>query len=370
MSGLAGHYTDAHTYLPEAGCITWVRDGDFEEVVRRIGGDPGMAYPATFDEVDARNWDLIDEEDQEIVLASRHGEWTVFLRSSRGGGAASAKSLSAGGEALSFAWTADGVMLVTYARDGQVVAMFDPADLNTMNPESGREWLAAVFPAPERWPENRRASVLALGEELSGVRLDREWRHGRHLAIPLGGATPPAPREPEPFRLEDWEEPYALRDPRVTTIMNDPSPERYDDVIHLSIEIALGYATPGSELEREALRVIASGVRDERSERIRADLRVAMDQAVERRQELEKSWPDPGVDFAAYLECARHPDIVRENKAAALLHVLHQALDPDRAEAARRTPEELSGLELDIDDNVMKNVLSRLAFWIAHGVNP
>ena len=134
MSGLTSRYIDAHTYLPEAGCITWVRNGDFEVVVRRAGGDPDAVYPATFDEVEAQNWELLDEEDQEILLASRHGEWTV-LQSFCGPGAAPAKSLSTGGEVLSFAWTVNAVMTITYARDGQLVAMFDPADLNTMNPE-------------------------------------------------------------------------------------------------------------------------------------------------------------------------------------------------------------------------------------------
>ncbi|MFI6505357.1 DUF6461 domain-containing protein [Nonomuraea typhae] len=377
MSELRRHYADARLYLPEQASVAWIRNSDFDGVVRALGGDPAWVYPATWDEIEGAAWELIEDEDQALVLAARHGSWTVVLDVACGRLTGLVDQLSVPGEALALQWTVNNVATVAYGRDGELIGRFDPADLDTVNPPSGREWLAGLPVTLEEWRQGWRASALALGEELSGVRVDREWLARRHLCVPLGSV--PAPREQKTFRVRDWLRPTLEGDARLLAIAADPRPERQHEIIQIAVELAQRVWPMSGDAEQQALQVIAGKVRDERSAQIgglleaaarrirtrleEATARVQAEVGEERGPAYVPSVPD--VDLM--MRFSADPETGRLHRELQPIEILAQALDPDLNAAAIKTSSMLTGKWIPPEESPLQAVLHQLAWYVATG---
>ncbi|MGN9845085.1 hypothetical protein ACTMTI_43875 [Nonomuraea sp. H19] len=112
----------------------------------------------------------------------------------------------------------------------------------------------------------------------------------------------------------------------------------------------------------------AEGVRDDRSERARDELRTAADRVAESLAAMERSWPDRDEDWDAYLRHANDPAYVRLSMELTLTRVLRQALDRDPA-TAQRIAEQLPAFGLAPDDTQTAAVLRDLAYYVVHGMN-
>ncbi|MFI6390591.1 DUF6461 domain-containing protein [Nonomuraea sp. NPDC050540] len=378
MSGLRRHYTDAHTYLPDQASVAWIRTTDFDDLVRALGGDPAWVHPATWADVESAAWELADDEDRAVVLAARHGPWTVLLDAMCGRLTGLVKRLSASGEALALQWTVNYVATVAYARDGQVIGSFDPADLDTINPAAGRAWLSGLPVTQEEWRQGWQPAALALGEELSGVRLDQAWLAREHLCVPLGSA-PPQVRPPSGFRVRDWLRPTLEGDPRLRAIAADPAPERQHEIIQLAIELARQAWPMSGDLERQALQAIADRVRDDRSAGTRAridaaaaDIRARIDATaaeIERQVSEERGPVQVPVvpDIDLMMRLSADPDMERLHRELRPLEILAQALDPDLNAAATQTSGLLTGKWIPPEASPVQAVLQQLAWYVATG---
>ncbi|MFI6904849.1 DUF6461 domain-containing protein [Nonomuraea sp. NPDC050394] len=378
MSELRRHYTDAHTYLPEQASVAWIRTTDFDGMVRTLGGDPAWVYPATWEDVESAAWEAVDDEDRAVILTARHGPWTVVLDAMCGRLTGLVKRLSASGEALALQWTVNHVATVAYARDGQVIGTFDPADLDTINPASGREWLSGLPVTPDEWRQGWQPAALALGEEWSGVRLDRDWLAREHLCVPLGSARPQV-RPPSAFRVRDWLRPTLEGDPRLLAIAADPAPERQHEIIQIAIELARHTWPMSGDVERQALRAIADRVRDDHSASIRtqldaaaADIRARIDTTaaqIERQVNEERGPVQVPVvpDIDLMMRLSADPELDRLHRELRPLEILAQALDPDLNAAATRTSGLLTGKGIPPEVSPVQAVLQQLAWYVATG---
>ena len=96
------------------------------------------------------------------------------------------REVAADSETYSVFWTVNRLVSVTYVAAGELVATFEPANLEGMTPRSGREWLARFTVTEEQWRRDWWSAALAIAaEELSGVRVDGQWLEQEHLGVQL-----------------------------------------------------------------------------------------------------------------------------------------------------------------------------------------
>ncbi|WP_327585141.1 DUF6461 domain-containing protein [Nonomuraea sp. NBC_00507] len=388
MNSLRYAYADARAYLPDDGCISWIRGYTLEDVVRIFGGDESSISPATFQEVEEEAWDLLGEEDngesdRAVMLAARHQDWIILLEIFYGRAPDHLQAMSADGAALAVRWMQHRPDMVTYSEAGRLVADFDAGNPNSMTPHSGHQWLRALPVAVEDWADDGLATALALGEELSGVRIDREWLSRRHLRVARGD-MPVRPRPFEvPFEIDGVLRPFLDSDPGLTTIARNPTPGHRHDVIKMIIDIALRYVRAETALETEALRLIASGIRNEHTERLRGDLlaeadqikdlmnraeQAAIIQGMRHREPYSKPGSSGDPDWAIYVPYVNGPADVHRGKQLTLLRILRLALDED-CDSTQRAAEELRALGLGPEDGMKSSLLRDLAYYITHGKN-
>jgi hypothetical protein len=289
--------------------------------------------------------------------------------------------LSVSGEALTLQWTVNYVATVAYARDGRLIGVFDPANLGTINPPSGREWLAGLPVTADEWRQGWGPAAFALGEELSGVRLDRHWLAQQHLCVTLGSTPPQAlrPHESKPFRVSEWLRPTLEGDARLLAIAADPRPERQHEIIQMAAELARKAWPMSGELERQALQAVADKVRDDHTAQIRARLDAAAAQIRARldataaqveRQLNEERGPlqvpiVPDIDLLMRLNT--DPEMDRLHRELSPFEFLAQALDPDLNAAATKTSGLLMGKWILPEDTPFQAVLHQLAWYVATG---
>ncbi|MEV4458974.1 DUF6461 domain-containing protein [Microbispora sp. NPDC049633] len=348
--------------------ITWIKGTPFEKVVRTLGGDPAWVRPATFAEVSGYAWDLTESEGRAALLAARHDDWTVLLEEFCGYGHEKVVPLSGGGAALGLQWTVNRAASVKYAQSGELVAWFDPADLDTVTPSSGRAWLESIPVGPDQWRGQWQAAALALAEEFSGIRIDREWLGRQHWCVVIGSGPLSWP-EREDFQVEEWMTPCLQQDRRLRDLASAPGHERRHEIIELAVEIALTYAQPVSPYEHEAVDYVRRHVRDSASDRIRAELQKLADRFRLELEAIKRAWPDPNDGYYEYLEHTKDPDYVETATRTILLDVLQHALNPDLGEASQQTPTSLGGLSASIEDRQKSQLLYRLGYYMTYGRN-
>ncbi|WP_214108287.1 DUF6461 domain-containing protein [Acrocarpospora catenulata] len=242
----------------ENACVTWVRTGALDEVVRVFGGDPDTGTEETVDGLFGIAYEDLDEDASGVVLVARHGEWAVLVEpfAFRGGNLALLGAITASGEAYRVAWNVNMVNSICYVRDGEVVSVFDAFDLEGA---TGREWLDGLPVSEADWRANWQATAFAVGEELSGVRIDEDWLTRRHALYQLRRPvfTRTAPR----LRVDERMRAIAGADPRIARIIAEPTPDKLPEIVRIAASLAVTTAGIGGPLVEEALGLIAEGSR-------------------------------------------------------------------------------------------------------------
>jgi hypothetical protein len=353
MSASFAAYARSRHIFPEQGCLTWIRTGDsataFADLVRHFGGDPSAVHPSTWADLEGEAYDDLAEEADGIMLAARHSAWTIVMEpfNARGTSLRLLRKAAAETYAYSFRWTVNLQMRVTYVAGGELVAAFDPFDLDTMTPDSGRDWLAGLGVTGEQWQHDRMAAALAAGEELSGVRLDGRWLEQTHLGVQL---YPLPVTAPEPADLLDADmRAIAARDPRIGAIAADPTADRLPEIIRIAAELAVTTTGLAGPLIDETMRLIEAGDRGETAQEVRGRLFRLRDQ---------------------YRADGAGPLLQKERAVQTLIY----ALKPDgglaeAAELAIRTAEETHLSEAN-GDRERGRTLSVIAYYLRTGQSP
>ncbi|OPG07517.1 DUF6461 domain-containing protein [Microbispora sp. GKU 823] len=359
-------YEKARHLFPDQCCMSWIRIGEsgtaFAELVRGFGGDISAARPATYEDVEATAYEDLDEEADGIMLAARHGAWTIVMEpfNARGTSLRILREVAAGGRAYSVRWTVNRQVRIAYVADGELVAAFDPFDLDTVAPSAGRDWLAGLTVTQEQWRRDWFAAALAVGEELSGIRVDGQWLQQAHLGVQL---YPQPPRAVTPADLLDADmRAIAERDHRIGAIAADPTPGRLPEIIQIAAELAV--ATTGLEgpLIDEAMRLIAAGDRSGEAQEVRRRLSGLRDRYLAE----ARRGPDliPGHD-------TEHGRLLLKERA---VQALTHALDPgvDLIDAAEATVQAAGQTHLSEEngDRERERVLGVVIYYIRTGTSP
>ncbi|WP_248963603.1 DUF6461 domain-containing protein [Sphaerisporangium perillae] len=351
--------------FPDQCCLTWIRTGEsdaaFADLVCSFGGAPSTVHAATWDEVEGEAYEDLDEEADGIMLAARHSPWTVVMEpfNARGTSMRMLREVAAGSQAYNVWWTVNRQVSVSYVADGELVATFEPANLEAITPRSGRDWLAGLAVTEEQWRRNWFAAALAAGEELSGVRLDGQWLKQEHLGVQL---YPLPSRAVTSADLLDADmRAIAERDPRIGVIAADPTPDKLPEIIRVAAELAV--ATTGLEgpLIDEAMRFIAAGDRGKEAQEVRGRLFRLRDRY---RAEARRG-PDlvPGHD-------SEHGPLLKERAVQALIYALKS--DVDLAEAAQDTVQAAGETHLSEEngDHQRERVLNVITYYLRTGMSP
>ncbi|WP_407695951.1 DUF6461 domain-containing protein [Sphaerimonospora thailandensis] len=352
--------------FPKQCCVTWIRTGEsdavFADLVRRFGGDPSAVHPATWADVEDEAYEDLDEEADGAMLTARHGVWTVVMEpfNVRGTSVRILSEVAADSQAYSVRWTADRRVRVTYVADGELIAAFNPFDLDGVTPRSGRDWLSGVAVTEEQWRRNGFAAGLAVGEELSGVRVDGQWLKQTHLGVQLY----PLPLHPvTPADLLDADmQAIARSDPRIGAIAAEPTADKLPEIIRIAAELAV--ATTGLEgsLIDEAMRFVAAGDRGAAAQDVRSRLYRLRDQY--RAEAARGNNPIPGHDT----ELGRL--LLKERAVQALIYALKNDVDLVAAVEYTVQAAEETHLSEENGDRERARVLNVVTYYLRTGTSP
>ena len=145
-----------------------------DDVIRAYGGDPGeqaalLPFPAAqvpHDELGAYSLLQVRQLGQHVVAIENNG-W-------RGKATDVAERASeSGGDFLSVFWNLNGNYKLTQARDGKLLASFDPLTVQHPAPigETYPDWITDVVFTDD----NLHAVLLAVIEQQTGLAFDRAW---------------------------------------------------------------------------------------------------------------------------------------------------------------------------------------------------
>src|SRR5258705_1589472 len=162
----------------EAYCFTAVVGLEVDEVIRRLGGNPGRTDgPRTFDEcfwpADGPQWAQVGRVPGGMLVAEHNGWRAEDV----------VESLSRGARLACFFRNVHAIMHFVYAVDGRVLAEFDP--LLDRTPEAGDD-PHCIDPALHGLPFGLFAaepSALTLLERLTGVRVAPSWLETPQRAV-------------------------------------------------------------------------------------------------------------------------------------------------------------------------------------------
>ena len=168
----------------EAYCFTAVVGVEPDEVVRRLGADPGLSARRTFDEcfwmTDGPQWAQVGVVDDAVLIAENNG-WR---------GEEDAERLSVGGRVACFFRNVNAEMHFVYAADGAIIADFDP--LLDERTAAHRE-PAVVTRAMEGLAFGlfgAEPSAMTLLQRLTGVQVTRSWLTTSQRAFLLPALPP------------------------------------------------------------------------------------------------------------------------------------------------------------------------------------
>jgi hypothetical protein len=168
----------------EAYCFTAVVGLGSDEVIRRLGGDPGTSTRLTFEEcfwtVDAPQWAQVGEVGGGVLVAEHNG-WR---------GEEAAGSLSARGRTTCFCRDVSAAMRFSHAVDGVLLATFDP--LLDPAPAEGADpaCLDRLLTDLPFGLDAAEASAMTLLERVTGVRVTAEWLNRPQRAVRLPPLAP------------------------------------------------------------------------------------------------------------------------------------------------------------------------------------
>ncbi|MEV5409749.1 hypothetical protein AB0K60_13040 [Thermopolyspora sp. NPDC052614] len=194
--------------LGEHMCLSWCRGHTPQSVAEALGGSAADISLMTLPEA-------VDEA-APFALVDVRGDWALIAEpfGGRVGDPAMLRRLADGGRALSVSWNVEFDVRLVHLRGDQVQILVDP-------PSRGQ----VVVPDAADLPFGEGvvamlASGLALGERLSGLRVNAEWLRLPHARIRLrGGVASTGSWLPERAQGHPM-----LAEPALAEIVENPTP--------------------------------------------------------------------------------------------------------------------------------------------------
>ncbi|MEU3166990.1 DUF6461 domain-containing protein [Streptosporangium sp. NPDC006930] len=282
MSVIFNAYEDVRDIFPDPVSVTWVKGADIDRVVHEFGGDSV--------EVSEMTWSVDNEVLESvggIFLITSEGGWTVIIEpaSCRGADSGLLADLSEYGEALNLFWTVNHLAYLSYAAEGREVASFEPlAPESIGDSPDAVAWLRGLSVTTEQWQKDWKAAAFAVGEEVSGIRLDRAWLERQRWKVVTRQGEPVEDDSEEdgqvvlgPFSqgdhglfLREDMLGFLAGDFTVACIAADPVPGNLRRIVLITSQEALRKAGIADPRVDEALMAIAdgNGKRGKRGQRI------------------------------------------------------------------------------------------------------
>lgn len=247
---------DYHTYRSIAAgpfglgvCLTWTSGREPEELLEILGGDASQFSWCDFDEAAERSLD------EDVILAGRLGGWTVTVEPAgfRGSLRENVLRASQGGQALSVFWNVNGDARVVHCVHGRIHAEFDPLDPDDVwgdDPSVTLSWIEDL-----NFDGDWQASALAMGELLSGEKLDNAWLARPHpcaVAIREGDQETVLDLTPA---MRD----HLTGDPQLAAIAADLTVARLSEITLLCVELASATTHLDPELTAAVVAAIRNG---------------------------------------------------------------------------------------------------------------
>lgn len=280
MSVIFNAYADIRDTFPDPVSVTWVKGAGIDRVIHGFGGDPVEVSETTWEKVIGGALKGVGG----IFLVASEGDWTVIVEptSCRGGNSDLLAYLSDDGEALNIFWTVNHLAYLSYAADGREVASFEPLDPESVGGSPvALAWLNGLSVTSEQWQEDWKAASFAVGEELSGIHLDRIWLgRQRWSAVTRPGvsleddvdedeeiASGPFKQGDHGLFLREDMLRFLAGDFTIACIAADPVPGKLQGIVVLASLEALKKAGIDDSRAREALMAVADGRRGKRGRR-------------------------------------------------------------------------------------------------------
>ncbi|MER6172441.1 DUF6461 domain-containing protein [Streptosporangium sp. NPDC001681] len=296
-------------------CVTWIEILPAADALVTVGQREDGMGKRTYAQTVQAAYDALPVHAGAVMAGSR-GRWTVLVEPNgfQGSRPGVLSQLSRQGRALSVFWNDNGDGQLAYAEHGHVLTMmdlFDPEDPEDL-PDALSAWteLAAE--------DDPRSAGLALGEIVTGQRLDAEWLAAEHPSAILD-APPETTGAPSVDQDKRDHLAYLAADPRVADLIADPDPVRTREIAALVAETACELSGLDVPLVNRVLDALAQAPVPELLAELRAEVRFLG-------QELLGQSPHSG---------APRPTVERWHMRYRAVGVLEAALEEDAVTAAR-----------------------------------
>ncbi|WP_344977994.1 DUF6461 domain-containing protein [Streptosporangium fragile] len=348
-------------------CLTWVHSENIRDVVQAFGGQPEQLAEGGFDDL-YESYEL--DNDEAIVLITQSPGWFLAVEFTKYMGARRdvLRRLSAGGEALTLAWTIELDATFAYAADGKLESVFDPVRQGTTAAEPEYlAWAQAYGVTAEQWRDDWLAASFALAEQISGLRVDQTWKERTHLVLSIERqeAGEPAARPPLALKEEMWE--LVMRHPRVAAIAANPSEDDFTEMSLIASEMVVRAAgLEGPDID-EALNAIGAGRHGE-SVRALNDRLLTLSDGFRRRaaevmdENANAGLPDPDTDWGRFL--------MKHHALKTLAAPLAMDPYPGCKAAIRQAREVVVGQRRQNDNYRLLKAMENIAFYMFNGHNP
>jgi hypothetical protein len=177
---MQSHYRSlVQDYFQQPLCITWYSGLRTVDVLVGIGGLSTTATERTFSETVGSAYDSIPRY-AGAALAGGLDDWVLLLEPNgfQAHRTDVLSTLSREGQALSIMWNLDADYSIAYAEGGHVVSHFDPLESVDEVPDR-----LTTLMRVEDFEDDWKAAALALGERLTGIRLEASWLTATHTSM-------------------------------------------------------------------------------------------------------------------------------------------------------------------------------------------
>ena len=187
--------------LQEAACLSFVRAAELLPVATAFGGVGEHERALDLEEFCEEAY--AHHERYSMVALRRLGDWALVVEDDSGQGTRPEvlRRVSAGTEAVSVFWSADGAQRFSHARAGAVLTAFDPAlveDRRDGTDPDGLEPLRAELTRQRGGFDGGVELMLALAARITGVELTAEDLDGEFATFPVAAWPDDLPRDAEP----------------------------------------------------------------------------------------------------------------------------------------------------------------------------
>lgn len=315
-------------------CVTWIESLSAVDALVAVGQREGRIARRTYAQTVQAAYDVIPIHTG-AAMAGNVGDWAILVEPNgfQGSRPEILSRLSRQGRALSVFWNANGDGSLTYAEHGQVLTVVDLVDSEDLEdlPDALSAWRDLVE------EDDLRCAALALGETVTGQRLDAEWLVAEHSSAILDEhAEATGASLDEQDRLDQLA--YLAADPRVAGLVANPDAGGTREIAALVAETACELSGLNEPLADRVLAVLAQAPSPALLSEVRAEVHHLGQELLAQR---------PGSD-------APRLEMEQWHARYLAIGVLEAAVEEDAVTAARDAIYRIGMLRLD--DNAGRRV--------------